>query len=114
GGGCENPVLAFGVIDFPKYFTPNNDGIHDVWKIQGLESGDYESIEIYIFDRYGKVITKLDPQTGWNGLSLRGNPLPSTDYWFTLDIVKKVGRLDDGSAVNRRFTRKGHFSLIRR
>uniref|UniRef100_UPI0018C99CEA T9SS type B sorting domain-containing protein n=1 Tax=Aureivirga marina TaxID=1182451 RepID=UPI0018C99CEA len=114
GGGCENPVLAFGVIDFPKYFTPNNDGIHDVWKIQGLESGDYISVEIYIFDRYGKVISKLDPLQGWNGLSVHGNPLPSTDYWFTLDIVKQVGQTQEGLPTTRRYTKKGHFSLIRR
>jgi len=114
GGGCENPKIPFGVIDFPQYFTPNNDGIHDVWKIQGLESGDYHSVEIYIFDRYGKVIVKLDPSKGWSGLTQYGQPLPSSDYWFSLDIVKVVGSAADGTVTTKRYTKKGHFSLIRR
>ncbi|WP_196888114.1 T9SS type B sorting domain-containing protein [Aureivirga sp. CE67] len=113
-GGCEVTSVPFGVIDFPKYFTPNNDGIHDEWKILGLESGDYVSVEIYIYDRYGKVITKLDPKNGWNGLTQNGHPLPSSDYWFTLDIVKVVGSSVDDTPNTRRYTKKGHFSLIRR
>ncbi|WP_196894644.1 T9SS type B sorting domain-containing protein [Aureivirga marina] len=115
GGGCDNPTIAFGVVDFPKYFTPNNDGVHDTWNILGLNNDSVISADIYIYDRYGKLITKVQKNSdGWNGLTKEGNPLPSSDYWFTLEIVKKVRQASDGSIVTRTYSKKGHFSLIRR
>jgi len=39
------------LIDYPHYFTPNGDGIHDYWNIKGFEN-DFTA-KIYIFDRYG-------------------------------------------------------------
>ena len=82
---------------FPKFFTPNSDGYHDIWKpnssvISGITS-------IYIFDRYGKLLKQLPRNTGWDG-TFRGRPMPSDDYWF-------LAVLDEKEEV------KGHFSLIR-
>ncbi|WP_196890184.1 T9SS type B sorting domain-containing protein [Aureivirga sp. CE67] len=114
GGGCENPMIPFGVIDFPKYFTPNNDGVHDTWGIQGLNNDSVISASIFIYDRYGKLITRIHKNDeGWNGLNEQGNPLPSSDYWFTLEVVKKSGTAD-GTITTKTYSKKGHFSLIRR
>ena len=67
-------------MNYPHYFTPNGDGIHDTWNIWSLR-GD-ASAKIYIFDRYGKLIKQISPEgTGWNG-TFNGQMLPADDYWF--------------------------------
>jgi gliding motility-associated-like protein len=42
----------------PNVFTPNGDGIHDLFKIVGLDG--YENPELQIFNRYGNLIFKKD------------------------------------------------------
>ena len=99
---CDPLVLSnVQTIDYPHYFTPNGDGIHDTWNIVGL-SGQ-PMAKIYIFDRSGKLIKQISPQgQGWDG-TYNGNLLPSTDYWFTVDY-------NEADAL-KQF--KAHFSLKR-
>lgn len=89
------------LIDYPHYFTPNGDGIHDYWNIKGFEN-DFTA-KIYIFDRYGKLIKQITPQSqGWDG-TCNGMLMPSTDYWFTVDYTE--------AAAYKQF--KAHFALKR-
>jgi gliding motility-associated-like protein len=73
------------IIDYPHYFTPNGDGIHDTWNVVGL--ADKPGTKIFIFDRYGKLIKQISSRDagGWNG-TYNGNPMPSDDYWFTIEF----------------------------
>ena len=97
--GCGTLEEEVSVIGFPKFFTPNGDGFNDFWQIDGV-SFQPTSL-IYIFDRFGKVITKIEPTSeGWNG-TYRGKLMPESDYWFKV-------KLEDGRTL------KGNFSLIRR
>ncbi len=94
--GIESKSIA--VLDIPKFFTPNGDGINDTWQIDGVYS--QPNSKIYIFDKFGKLLKQIDALgNGWNGY-YNGNPLPSTDYWY-------LAQLEDGRVY------KGHFSLIR-
>ena len=99
---CQDVVIDnVQTIDYPHYFTPNGDGINDTWNIHGLY--DQPNAKIYIFDRYGKLLKQISPQsTGWDG-TYNGAELPSTDYWFTVDFIEQ--------ATSRQF--KAHFSLKR-
>jgi gliding motility-associated-like protein len=99
--GCGILEIPVSVIGYKKYFTPNNDGVNETWKILGIRPDYNADSKVYIFDRYGKLLKQLDPLTeGWDGTYL-GKPMPATDYWF------RVYLSEDG----REF--KGHFSLIR-
>ncbi|MCK0110445.1 T9SS type B sorting domain-containing protein [Flavobacteriaceae bacterium S0825] len=94
GGDQENVVI----IDYPKFFTPNNDGINDYWQIRGVDN--FNNIQVFIYDRYGKLLKQLSSNSnGWDG-TFNGELLPSSDYWFTanLDNTKQF---------------KGHFTLKR-
>ncbi len=74
-------------IDYPHYFTPNGDGIHDYWNIVGLEG--QPTAKIYIFDRHGKLIKQISSQSeGWDG-TYNGQQMFSTDYWFTVDYSEQ-------------------------
>lgn len=96
--GCGITTHSIMVLDYPKYFTPNGDGINDFWRIPMLSIA-YPEAQIEIYNRFGKLVYNFAAKNmGWNG-TLNNNLLPSTDYWFVI-------RLD-----NR--TIKGHFSLIR-
>jgi gliding motility-associated-like protein len=105
-GGLEascDPMYIEGIqtIDYPRYFTPNGDGIQDTWNIFGLS--DQVNAKIYIFDRFGKLIKQITPQgQGWDG-TFNGNPLPSTDYWFTVEYLE--------ATTTKEF--KAHFTLKR-
>lgn len=87
-------VCEISNIDFPNFFTPNNDGINDYWpKITNAKF-------IYIYDRFGKLIKTLSQNSiGWDG-TYNGKLLPSNDYWFV-------------AITSNDKTVKGHFSLIR-
>jgi gliding motility-associated-like protein len=57
----------------PNSFSPNGDGINDVFKIEG-NAIDVESFEIIIFDRWGQVVFKSDnPLEVWTGEFNKGD-----------------------------------------
>jgi gliding motility-associated-like protein len=96
--GCGVTIQEFYLLNYPKFFTPNGDGVNDTWRIpfSSLEP----EMEIFIFDRYGKFIVSFPPESpGWDG-TYNGRPLPSTDYWF---LVKRK----DGKE------HRGHFTMKR-
>ncbi|MFD2917625.1 T9SS type B sorting domain-containing protein [Psychroserpens luteus] len=97
--GCSEVSKEIVVIDAPKFFTPNNDSYFDTWHITGVEN--LTGTMVYIYDRYGKLLTTLDSQSrGWDGY-YNGNLMRSSDYWFVADVKKG----------NIEFQVKGHFSL---
>jgi gliding motility-associated-like protein len=82
--GCQTVEQTIAIIGFPKYFTPNNDTIHDFWKPYGMTDGYNTNLDVKIFDRYGKLIHIINPNTkGWDG-TYRGRLMPANDYWFLL------------------------------
>ena len=94
---------VINVLNYPKFFTPNNDGYNDTWNISALK--DQPEAKIYIFDRQGKLLKQLSPAgAGWDG-TFNNSPLPSTDYWFRAEFIEpKTG-------VQKEAT--GHFTLKR-
>ena len=80
--------------DFPKFFTPNGDGINDFWQIRPSKEGRVKELEyLQVFDRYGVLLTQITANSmGWDG-SFNGRPLPSSVYWFkAADNYKNVVR----------------------
>jgi gliding motility-associated-like protein len=68
--------------DFPKFFTPNNDGINDYWQLSPLNDNVPSIRALYVFDRYGKLLSQINPDSiGWDG-TYNGRPMPSSTYWF--------------------------------
>lgn len=88
-------------VTYPPYFTPNGDGFNEYWNINGLLQS--YNAKIYIFDRYGKLLKEIKPNSfGWDG-NFNGHPLPSSDYWFKVEYTEN-GNLQEF---------KSHFSLKR-
>ncbi|HEA28855.1 MAG TPA: T9SS type B sorting domain-containing protein [Leeuwenhoekiella sp.] len=101
--GCGTEASAvIQILIYPKYFTPNGDGVNERWNIKCLS---YQPLaKIYIFDRYGKLLNKISPSgMGWDG-TYKGKALPSNDYWFVAEY------LDD---LNIKKTFKSHITLKR-
>ena len=97
GCGISKPVKIF-VLDYPRFFTPNGDSYNDFWFIKN--SAKYLNMMIYIYDRYGKLITQVNPKgNGWDG-TYNGQALPADDYWFSI-------------LLNNDRIIKGHFALLR-
>ena len=99
--GCGVKKIVVQIINYPNYFTPNGDSFNDTWNITELRNQPNSYISI--FDRYGKLIKQIKPSgPGWDG-NYNGNPLPATDYWFTVYYVEQN--------KNEQFS--SHFSLLR-
>lgn len=96
--GCQIITREVWLLNYPHYFTPNGDGIHDYWSIKNSEKEP--NFQVYIYDRYGKLITGFPSGSiGWDG-TLNGRLLFSDDYWFV--VHRQDGRI-----------LKGHFTLKR-
>lgn len=101
-GHCNPAPVEAVIINYPKFFTPNGDGFHETWNILNLKTTN-PNAPILIFDRFGKLIKQITPASdGWNG-KYNGQPLPATDYWFTVDYTEK--------GASKVF--KSHFALKR-
>lgn len=95
--GCGTVNQEVFLLNYPKFFTPNQDGYNDTWGIKFSETEP--EINTKIFDRYGKFIKELNAYTSWDG-KLNGIDLPATDYWFV--VTRANGKIY-----------KGHFTLKR-
>ncbi len=97
--GCDPISQDVYVLGFPKFFTPNGDGMNDYWKPIGLHS-KIKTIQITIFDRYGKLIKEINSaNSSWNG-TYKGQQLGADDYWYRAIFPNGKEYL-------------GHFSLVR-
>ena len=69
----------------PNAFTPNNDGLNDVWRVL-TEEECWNRWELIIYNRWGQVVYEMDnPSQFWDG-SFRGGDYYVTDgvYAYTL------------------------------
>ena len=74
------------IIDFPRFFTPNSDGVNDVWNI--IDTSVPGNSVISIFDRFGKLLTVITSDgPGWDGF-FKGQALPTDTYWFLVEFVE--------------------------
>ncbi|MEY8849631.1 T9SS type B sorting domain-containing protein [Psychroserpens sp. XS_ASV72] len=92
-------VISQDFIHFfiPKYFTPNGDEFNNTFHLKGIEC--FSNWQVYIFDRFGKLLFSAEnTPVIWDGKYL-GNDLPVSDYWYFITI--------DGQEF------KGHFTLKR-
>lgn len=102
---CGTAQVTIYVLGFPRFFTPNNDGKNDTWRVLGVNSTIFPESTISVYDRYGKVMTNFDAiQGGWDG-SYIDHLAPSSDYWYKAQLVDANGNIR---------VYNGHFSLIRR
>ena len=97
--GCGLTTQRILILDYPRFFTPNADGINDKWNIEGFR--EFPGSKIIIFDRYGNIIKGIPHNSsGWDGTDQNGVPVASNDYWFTITM-------EDGREI------RGHFTLKR-
>ena len=96
---CLMAVSNFGCVDsvckpvyvkgvnlgyIPNAFTPDNDGINDVFK-PVLSEIVAEGYSMRIFNRWGEVIYETtDPEQGWDGISNLGEEVPSGMYVYKI------------------------------
>ncbi len=75
-------IKTVSTIYVPNAFTPNNDGLNDVWRIPALEA--YPQARVMVFNRYGQ---KIYESTGggqpWDG-KLNGEQQPNGVYVYII------------------------------
>lgn len=102
-GGCdakvEVTVKVIPHIEIPNTFTPNGDGINDLWSIEYLDG--YTTGTVTVYNRNGGIVfqSKGYPKA-WNG-TFNGRPLPTGAYYYVIN-------LKDGSPL-----RSGEVSILR-
>jgi gliding motility-associated-like protein len=80
---CIKPMEAF---------TPNGDGINDLWLI--TNGNCLTSAKAQVFNRYGaKVFESNDYKNTWNG-TYEGKPLPDGTYYYIISFKLIGGRLE--------------------
>lgn len=87
--GCFGPPQTVYFIKINNAFTPNGDGINDVWKIENIDK--MERVSIQIVDRNGaKVFESTTPdKSEWDG-KLSGRALPTSTYWYVVSWYNAV------------------------
>ncbi|MCS7085669.1 MAG: gliding motility-associated C-terminal domain-containing protein, partial [Bacteroidia bacterium] len=74
------------VATLPNVFTPNGDGVNDVFRVVELRS--VKSLKFRVFDRWGMLIAESnDPARLWDGKTASGKPVPVGQYYYAIEII---------------------------
>ena len=69
---------------FPEFFSPNGDGINDLWVIGEIER--YSSNRVSVYDTSGVLVfSKENYENLWDG-TFNGIDLPSASYLYMIDV----------------------------
>lgn len=89
-------------VFIPNAFSPNGDGINDLFRI--IAHDDIHDYHMAIYGRWGQLIFECnDPEKGWNGMG-KGGSLPTGSYLYIITFT-------DSKMQARK--EKGVFLLIR-
>jgi gliding motility-associated-like protein len=87
-------VYPLPTVSAPNIFTPNDDGINDVFY---LKSTNTVRIELIILNRWGIVLYEgsgIDP--AWDGTSSNGNKANEGTYFYKYIATGPGGDTKDG------------------
>ncbi|HRD40580.1 MAG TPA: gliding motility-associated C-terminal domain-containing protein, partial [Bacteroidia bacterium] len=108
--GCIDTILRPLVVgeDFgiyvPNAFTPNSDGLNDVFQPKGFGVVDYE---LFVFDRWGeKVFSTKKFEEGWDG-TFQGRGNKGCEQGTYTWLIRCT------SVFSKAHELKGHVTLIR-
>lgn len=89
-------------IEIPNVFTPNNDGVNDLFTIK---STGVKELTLEIFNRWGQKMYEFSgTKAAWDGVTGNGNDAPSGTYFY---LIKAKG-VDDTL-----YEKQGPVSLFR-
>jgi gliding motility-associated-like protein len=91
-GTCDTlkPPVIVSSLSVPNIFTPNNDGVNDVFKIQG---SNIQALTCSIYDRWGGKVWELkSPLENWDGRNPTGMPCNDGVYYYVLDAAGEDGK----------------------
>lgn len=64
-------------------FTPNNDGVNDLWEIPCL---DLFTNQVQVFNRWGQLVFEAENYDGtWDGTNL-GQAVPDATYYYVISV----------------------------
>ena len=100
----SEPVCALlpsqGEVHFPNAFTPNGDGLNDVFVYTSLL---IKEVDMEVYDRWGEIIFQTNQlDVGWDG-SYQGAPAPQGTYLYKIAVTDQF---------DQQFTRQGSFVLL--
>lgn len=86
-GGCERidkvKIFALKLIDPPNTFTPNGDGVNDLWEIKNLNL--YNDCVLEVYTPQGlRVYRGVNYSKPWDG-TFNGKPLPAGTYYYVIN-----------------------------
>lgn len=88
--GCDDEYSERVIIEpaitlyIPNTFTPNDDGINEIFKGEGVGLEEYR---MWIFDRWGEnLFFSEDMEYGWDG-TYKGKQVESGMYIYKFDII---------------------------
>jgi gliding motility-associated-like protein len=109
-GGCIKEVSRIIMVDLPgklespNIFTPNGDGVNDVYF---LHATNLDQIDFTIVDRWGNEVFKVHSTTGnivWDGKNQAGQDMSDGVYFYKVQALGKDGQ---------KFDQTGTITLIR-
>ncbi len=84
---CDSVITDSSYLDFPNIFSPNFDGINDVFKCQAV---NIESYNCTIFNRFGiPIVNHVSVNETWDGYTRSGKILPEGVYYYTCSAKGK-------------------------
>jgi len=84
-------VRVYKKVTVPNAFSPNGDGINDVWNIKNLIT--YPDAQIQVFNRYGQVVFEANGYAQpWDG-KYNGSHLPGGTYYYVIDLKNNLPKL---------------------
>lgn len=76
-------------IEIPNIFTPNADGINDVFFV---ENEGYENLACTIYNRHGQLVYRFYGVNGnWDGRSHAGDACSAGTYFVIVEVTKTDG-----------------------
>ena len=89
-------------VFIPNAFSPNNDGVNDVWEIKDVFIKDYT---LKVYDRWGKIVFETTNKNNlWNGKTPDGNYAANDAYVYVLTYTgwrNEVGVLHGNVTILR-------------
>ncbi|MCX2492252.1 gliding motility-associated C-terminal domain-containing protein [Pedobacter sp. PF22-3] len=89
-GDCESVKVEVKItvglsgLTVANSFTPNNDGVNDIWNLKGIEN--YPKANIQIFNRVGnKVYESVGYHMPFDGTT-KGTRLPTGVYYYVIKL----------------------------